>query len=209
MSNHNINKKIILNLGCGKTYIKDAINVDFGETKYCDQVVDLNQIPWIWANNSVDEIYMLHILEHFDIDMRIKIFKEAYRILKTGGLLHVQCPHHTSMLALTCPDHKTVYGTATFGFLEGGDYISPKSLFKKELIKINYLMMLHTENKYINFDMKKTESDQGKHSVMGKILKPFSSLVQFLINSSPIIFERCWCYWVGGADEIIYRGRKI
>jgi len=30
-----VNKKI-LNLGCGKTYIKDAINVDFGEIKYCE-----------------------------------------------------------------------------------------------------------------------------------------------------------------------------
>ncbi len=202
-------QKIILNLGCGKTYIKDAVNVDFEETKYCDKVVDLNRLPWVWADNSVDEIYMLHILEHFDVDMRIKILEEVHRILKLGGLLHIQCPHYTSMLALTCPDHKTAYGTATFSFLEGRNYISPKPLFKKELIKINYLMMLHTENKYINFDMQKTESDHGKHPITRKILKPFSLLVQFLINLSPFIFERCWCYWVGGADEIMYRGRKI
>ena len=130
-------RKIILNLGCGKTYIKDAINVDFGDTKYCDQVVDLNRLPWIWADNSVDEIYMLHILEHFDVDMRIKIFKEAHRILKFGGLLHIQCPHYTSMLALTCSDHKTAYGTATFSFLEMSSYLYLKPLFKNELIKIN------------------------------------------------------------------------
>lgn len=202
-----VNKKI-LNLGCGETYIKNAINVDFFETRYCDKIVDLNILPWPWEDNSVDEVYMLHIIEHFD-DTMIKIFKEAYRILKVNGLLHIQCPHFSSMLSLTCPDHKKVFGIATFGFLEGNNYILPKPLFKKELTKINFLMMLHTENKYIDFDLQKTNFDRGEHPLARKLLWPFTLFIQFLIDLSPFLFERCWCYWVGGADEIMYRGRKI
>ncbi len=38
-------KKVVLHLGCGSTYIKSAVNVDFFETKYCDQVVDLTKFP--------------------------------------------------------------------------------------------------------------------------------------------------------------------
>lgn len=202
-------RKIILNLGCGETYIRNAINVDFFEKEHCDQIVDLRKLPWPWVDGSVDEIYMLHILEHFDSDMMIKIFKEAHRILKVNGLLHIQCPHFSSMLSLTCPDHKKAFSITTFSFLEGNNYIVPESLFKTELTRINFLMLLHSENKYLDFDLEKTNPGRGKHLLMRQLLWPLRILVQFLINLSPSLFERCWCYWVGGADEIIYRGRKV
>lgn len=200
---------MILNLGCGQTYIKGATNVDFFKTAYCDKVVDLSKFPWPWEDNSVAEIYMLHIIEHFDSETMIKIFKEAHRILKVNGLLHIQCPHFSSLLSLTCPDHKKAFGLATFGFLEGNNYILPEPLFKKELTKINFLMLLHSENKYVDFDLKKTKPDRGKHPLMRGLLLPVRMSIQFLIDLSPTLFERCWCYWVGGADEIIYRGRKV
>lgn len=203
--------KVILNLGCGQTYIKDAINVDFFETGtgYCDKIVDLNKLPWPWEDNSVDEIYMLHIIEHFDSDMMIKILKEAHRILKVNGLLHIQCPHFSSMLSLTCIDHKKAFSITTFDFLEVNNYVTSKPLFKKELTKINFLMLLHSKNKYVDFDLEKTRPDRGKHPLMRKLLWPFRQFIQFLIDLSPLLFERCWCYWVGGADEMMYRGRKV
>lgn len=201
--------KVILNLGCGETRIKSAVNVDFVKTEYCDEIVDLGRFPWPWEDNSVDEIYVLHIIEHFDSETVIKTFKEAHRILKVGGLLHVQCPHFSSMLSVTCVDHKKAFGVTTFGFLEGNNYILPEPLFKKELTKINFLLLLHSENKYVDFDLKKTKLDKGKHPLMRKFLWPFGRFIQFWIDLSPTLFERCWCYWVGGADELIYRGRKV
>ena len=201
--------KVILNLGCGKTYIKNAINVDFFETGYCDKVLDLSKLPWPWEDNSIDEVYLLHFIEHFDSDRVIAIFKEIYRILKVNGLLHIQCPHFSGMLALTCLDHKKVFGTATFSLLEGNNYIFSKPLFKKELIKINVLTTVPSENKYVDFDFKKTAPNAGEHQIMRKWLWLPMLIIQFLVNLSPLLFERFWCHWVGGADEIIYRGRKI
>lgn len=202
-------KKVILNIGCGKTYIKNAINVDFFETRYCDQVVDLAKFPWPWKDNSADEIYMLYFIEHFDSLQVIKIFKEAHRILKTNGLLHIQCPHFTSMIALTDFDHKKSFSITSFGILEGNHYVFPKPSFKKELVKINILLTLPSENKYVDFDLKKTARNVGQHPLMRKWLWPLRAFFQFFIDLSPILFERFWCYWIGGADEIIYRGRKI
>ena len=201
--------KKILNLGCGRTYIKNAINVDFFETEYCDEIVDLNKFPWPWEDNSIDEVYMLYFIEHFNSAQVINIFKEIHRILKVNGLLHIQCPHFSSMLSLTCPDHKKAFSITTFNFLEGNNYILSQPLFKKELAKINFSTMLPSENKYVDFDLQKTEINVGQHPRMRKLLWPFKFIFQFFIALPPILFERFWCYWIGGADEIIYRGQKI
>ena len=83
--------KIYLNLGCGDLPIKDAINVDFFDTGHADQIVDLNEFPWPWQDNSVDGIYMIHFLGHCH-DL-VKIIHECHRILKPGGFLHIQVPH--------------------------------------------------------------------------------------------------------------------
>ena len=202
-------KKNILNLACGLTYIKGAINVDYTETKTCDMEVNLTELPWPWTSNSIDEIYMLHIIEHFDSDTVIAVLKEIHRILKKGGLIHIQCPHFSSMLALACIDHKKPFSILSFSFLEHKNYITKIPLFKDSEVKINYLMMLHKDNKYINFDPEKSVLDDGEHRVMRKVFFPFFWLIQAFINLSPLFFERFWCYWVGGADELVYRAKKI
>ena len=202
-------KKTILHLGCGRTYIKNAINVDFLETGYCDQAVDLNKLPWPWEDDSIDEVYMLYFIEHFDSTQVMNILKETHRILKRNGLLHIQCPHFTSMIALTDLDHKKSFSVTSFGILEGNNYVFPKPLFKKELAKINILLTIPTENRYIDFDLEKTAPNPGAHPILRKLLWPFKFIPQFFIDLSPVLFERFWCYWIGGADEIIYRGRKV
>ena len=45
-----------LNLGCGKDYIDDWVNVDFYDDSKCDEVHDLEEFPWPWDDDSVSEI---------------------------------------------------------------------------------------------------------------------------------------------------------
>lgn len=149
------------------------------------------------------------LIEHFNGTQVINIFKETHRILKVNRLLHIQCPHFTSMIALTDFDHKKSFSVTSFGILEGNNYVFPRPLFKKELIKINILLTLPSENKYVDFDLEKTDHNIGQHPIIRKLLLSFALFFQFFIDLSPIFFERFWCYWIGGADEIIYRGRKI
>lgn len=201
-------KKIILNLGCGRTYIKNAINVDFFLKEYCDKVLDLSKFPWPWGNNSIDKVYLLHFIEHFDSDRVITIFKKVYRILKVNGLLHIRCPHFSSMLSLADTTHKKAFSILSFKMLRG-DFVFSKALFKTELLKIVFLATIPSENKYVDFDFEKTAPNADEHPTIRKLLWPLITFIQFVINLSPILFERFWYHWVGGADEIIYRGRKI
>ena len=38
-----------LNLGCGKDYIDDWVNVDFYDDSKCDVTHDLEEFPWPWS----------------------------------------------------------------------------------------------------------------------------------------------------------------
>jgi len=74
------------------------VNVDCRPLPGVDVVCDLEQIPWPWKDNSVDEILMSHCLEHLDDPMGA--VKEISRILKPGGIVNVYLPNFSgSMVA--------------------------------------------------------------------------------------------------------------
>jgi hypothetical protein len=82
-----------LNLGCGSRHLPGYCNVDkHGEA---DQHWDLETFPWPWADNSVDEINMSHVLEHLGQQPQtfIRIMQEMYRVCRDGASVHVVVPH--------------------------------------------------------------------------------------------------------------------
>jgi predicted SAM-dependent methyltransferase len=86
-----------LNLGCGYNIKPGYINVDLRPSKGVDVVLDLNDCKLPFENNSIDEIYMAHILEHI-ID-RYKFIQECYRVLKPKGILLIKLPVGSISLA--------------------------------------------------------------------------------------------------------------
>ena len=92
-----------LNLGCGKDYIDDWVNVDFYDDSKCDVIHDLEEFPWPWENDSVSEIKIIHTLEHLGADWKvyIKILQEMYRVCEDDATIEVHVPspwhwHYTS-----------------------------------------------------------------------------------------------------------------
>jgi predicted SAM-dependent methyltransferase len=84
-------------------------NCDIAPVSPAVRVVDLS-LPWPWGDSTVDEIYAADIFEHIgDIprligdvldanyrgrhwSARIHVMNEAYRVLKPGGILRMECP---------------------------------------------------------------------------------------------------------------------
>ena len=91
-----------LNLGSGSKVIDGFINVDKYPTATTDLVFDLETTPWPWDASSIDEICMIHALEHMgrDTDTYLGIIKELYRVCKDNAkiIIHVPHPRHDNFL---------------------------------------------------------------------------------------------------------------
>ena len=78
-----------LNLGCGDMIIPGFINCDLYD-EHADVKCDVINLPF--EDNSIDEIYASHIIEHFDFQQAFDVLKEWKRVLKTDGVLTVETP---------------------------------------------------------------------------------------------------------------------
>ena len=94
-----------LNLGCGNKLLPDYINVDKYGTP--DVLKDLEELPWGWNDDSIDEILMVHVLEHLgqSTEIYLGIRKEIYRICKNDALVKITVPHHKHEFFFDDPTH--------------------------------------------------------------------------------------------------------
>jgi SAM-dependent methyltransferase len=102
------------------------ITVDQTATHAPDVVHDLEQLPYPFASDSIDEIHAYEVLEHLGAqgDWRAFFaqFSEFWRLLKPGGFLAATCPSYRSAWAWGDPSHRRVFTAGTLAFLDQGAY---------------------------------------------------------------------------------------
>lgn len=194
-------KNKIINIGCGKTRIPESIGVDCVEIPgYVDIVHDLNVIPYPFEDSFADEIHFYHVLEH--LENPVEKIEEIHRILKIGGILYMRVPHFSSHGAFTDITHKRPFSYYSFDIFQPGAY---HNWYSKCAFEI-----LHREIKYFGLYPNSGVYEKNIHpNKRPLLLRPIVRLLNMLINLSPIAFERFWCYWVGGACEVVINMRKI
>ena len=97
--------RLKLNLGCGSDFRDGFLNVDkFGDPQL---QIDMEEFPWPWEDNSVDEVVLQHVLEHLgkDTDTYLNIIKELYRICCDGAKIYIEVPHPRHDTFLHDPTH--------------------------------------------------------------------------------------------------------
>lgn len=96
-----------LNLGCGPDIREGYVNVDFKGSDNRVLNMDLSHFPWDFEDNSVDEILMLDILEHFPYKITESILNECWRVMKVGARIEIQVPdfEHCAFAAMGIGDY--------------------------------------------------------------------------------------------------------
>lgn len=94
-----------LNLGAGKSRMDGYLSVDSIPFEGLDVVADLRGV-WPWGANTVSDINLSHVLEHFTGDERVHIFNEMYRVLAPEGRAVIVTPHWASQRAYGDFTHK-------------------------------------------------------------------------------------------------------
>ena len=89
-----------LHLGCGwRDFGEDWIHIDDGDYKHLDYKTDITKLPMI-KDNSVDLIYVSHVIAYFNRDEIIDVLKEWKRTLKSDGILRLATPDFNTLCEL-------------------------------------------------------------------------------------------------------------
>jgi len=91
--------RVLVHLGCGPINAPDFANVDvqpFPHVHYVHGAYPLE----IFESNSVDLVYVSHVLEHFPYKELPLVLKEWRRVLKEGGILRLGVPNFGALTSI-------------------------------------------------------------------------------------------------------------
>jgi len=106
----------ILELGCGRIKHPGAIGIDRIPLPGVDVVHDLNRRPYPFADNTFDEVYAIHIIEH--LDSILAVMEEIHRISRPNARVVVITPHHSDAISWQDPTHKWHLNSYSFNYFE-------------------------------------------------------------------------------------------
>lgn len=98
-----------IDIGCGNHKKEGFIGLDIDKNSQADIIGSALDLPL--KDNSVDQIYCSHLVEHFTPQQANIFFTEIYRVLKEGSQASFKVDHDWSKKKLLKkdPDHKYRY----------------------------------------------------------------------------------------------------
>ncbi|MEM2956117.1 MAG: methyltransferase domain-containing protein [Candidatus Pacearchaeota archaeon] len=111
-----MNKKL-LNIGCGTDIRKGYINLDIVKLPGVDVVWDIEKFPYPFKDNTFDEIFCSHVLEH--VSDLVKVMEEIWRISKPHARIKIIVPNFSGYYAFVDPTHKRFFTYSTFDYFTG------------------------------------------------------------------------------------------
>lgn len=99
-------EKLRLDIGCGKNKKDGFIGWDISPNSEADLVIDVRNTPWPLDNQSVDEVFSSHFLEHLTGEERIIFMNELWRVMKEGAKATIITPFYSSTRSIQDPTHK-------------------------------------------------------------------------------------------------------
>lgn len=107
-----------LDIACGDNKKEGFTGIDIAKTPSVDIVHDLNIYPWPVAENSIDEVWCSHFIEHV-LDI-MKFMNEIFRIMKPGAQATFISPYYSSSRAWQDPTHVRSISEATYLYYNKG-----------------------------------------------------------------------------------------
>ena len=98
----------MLNVGCGRRFHTDWVNVDLMPTDDTVQACDISSgLPF--EDGQFDAVYHSHVLEHLKPDAGRALLVECLRVLKPGGVVRVVVPDLEQIASLYLQKHQQAW----------------------------------------------------------------------------------------------------
>ena len=98
----------LLNIGCGRRYHEDWLNLDLETSDPSVICHDVNKgLPF--KEGRFSAVYHSHILEHLEPIEGRKLIEECYRVLRPGGILRIAVPDLECIARLYLETHQEAW----------------------------------------------------------------------------------------------------
>lgn len=110
-----------IDLACGQSKREGFFGVDIADVEGVDLACDLSKFPWPFEDDSVDEIFASHYVEHtYPVggphDGLIAFMNECWRICKEDAKLELIHPYAQSKRAFQDPTHTRYINEITWWY---------------------------------------------------------------------------------------------
>lgn len=171
----NWNKFSKLNIGSGDEYREGWINLDIDPQWKSDILCDIEKgIPL--KDNSIDFVFIKHVLEHIDPRKQAFIMSEIHRVCKNNAKIVIYVPYFSCSITYKTIDHISYMTYYTFDYVPGFNLVSKKLFFFR---------------KSFGYESK----------IVTKIAYVINPILSFLPNLLPLIYERFFC-WIFPMEEL-------
>ena len=100
-----------LDIGCGKNKKPGYIGLDRVSMPGVDIVCNLEKEKIPIEDNSIDEVYSMHFMEH--VTDLLVVMEEVWRVSKNNAKITIAVPYFTSVGAFRDPTHKQFFSYDT------------------------------------------------------------------------------------------------
>lgn len=182
-----------VDLGCGPKKVRGALGMDVVWVPGVDVVADMTRgLPF--RDNSLDGIYAIHVLEHFE--NFLDIMGEIWRVCRHGGRVVIKIPHASSpFMVWKDPTHKRGLQLATFTYFDD-------TYFDGVTFAYYSPVRFRIEKAQLNFSLTDRREDE-EISRMRKVLNPVFHAVANRSRGWQYICERFWGPVVGIEEAVI------
>ncbi len=90
-----------LHVGCGKMIVRGWLNMTYEPRERYGEIRNMDGSLWLnydvrkklpFDDSSIQFIAGSHFIEHLDLNDGLDFFKEAFRVMKTNGIIRISCP---------------------------------------------------------------------------------------------------------------------
>lgn len=167
------------------------MNVDHLASAGTDVVHDLNTFPYPFADRAFDVIEADHVLEHLADPFRA--MRELSRLAAPGGTIIIRVPHFSR--GFTHPEHRRGFDVTFPHYFEptfqGGYQGVPLQL---QALRLHWFAQPYLKRTVVS------PTVFAAATIVGAVLS-------FAANLAPAFCSRCWCFLVGGFEEIEFHFR--
>lgn len=181
-----------LHLGCGARYIEGYINIDYPQDMHsiikpvADVFGDLTSLNC--PRDSIDEIRLHHVFEHFNRGTALGLLIGWNYWLKVGGLLHISTPDAEESAKVICSNRplkdRMIAVRHLMGLHEASWAYHLEQWFEERFI--HTLSMLN----YSNISIKKVDRDGTIFDIEVKCTKNSNGrLSNLFVNAESLLWE--------------------